>query len=78
MKTIVYKISETEERDWLKAAATSLQPAAWWVFQRRLCTVWRQMALDAEAAAKIYAAKGRPSDNPFVVHISDIASLTGL
>ena len=29
-------------------------------------------ALDAKAAAKIYAAKGRPSDNPLIVHISHI------
>lgn len=28
-------------------------------------------ALDAEAAAKIYAAKGRPSDNPLIAHIAD-------
>lgn len=27
-------------------------------------------ALDADAAAKIYAAKGRPSDNPLIVHIA--------
>lgn len=27
-------------------------------------------ALDAEAAGKIYAAKGRPSDNPLIAHIS--------
>ena len=26
-------------------------------------------ALDEEAAKKIYAAKGRPSDNPLIVHI---------
>ena len=26
--------------------------------------------LDGEAAAKIYEAKGRPSDNPMIVHIS--------
>lgn len=30
-------------------------------------------ALDAEAAAKIYATKGRPSDNPLIVHIADEA-----
>lgn len=29
-------------------------------------------ALLPEAAAKIYAAKGRPSDNPLIVHVSDI------
>jgi L-threonylcarbamoyladenylate synthase len=28
-------------------------------------------ALDKEASAKIYAAKGRPSDNPLIVHIAD-------
>ena len=30
-------------------------------------------ALDADAAKKIYAAKGRPSDNPLIVHIADPA-----
>ncbi len=29
-------------------------------------------ALDSEAAKKIYVAKGRPSDNPLILHISDI------
>ncbi len=29
-------------------------------------------ALDPEAAAKIYAAKGRPSDNPLIVHLAKV------
>lgn len=36
-------------------------------------------ALNAEAVGKVYAAKGRPSDNPMIVHISskaDFARLT--
>lgn len=36
-------------------------------------------ALDEKAVAKVYAAKGRPSDNPMIVHISrasDIGQLT--
>jgi L-threonylcarbamoyladenylate synthase len=36
-------------------------------------------ALDSGAVAKVYAAKGRPSDNPMIVHIaraSDIGALT--
>ncbi len=36
-------------------------------------------ALDGEAVGKVYAAKGRPSDNPMIVHISskdDIKKLT--
>lgn len=28
-------------------------------------------ALDAEAAMKVYAAKGRPSDNPLIIHLAD-------
>ena len=32
-------------------------------------------ALDEEAAAKIYSAKGRPSDNPLIVHIADFSDL---
>lgn len=32
-------------------------------------------ALDAAASEKIYAAKGRPSDNPLIVHIADIQDL---
>ncbi len=35
-------------------------------------------ALDAGAAAKIYAAKGRPSDNPLIVHICDLDALSVL
>ena len=32
-------------------------------------------ALDATASGRIYAAKGRPSDNPLIVHISDKAAV---
>jgi len=33
-------------------------------------------ALNPEAARKIYAAKGRPSDNPLIVHIADMEHLS--
>lgn len=32
-------------------------------------------ALHPEAARKIYAAKGRPSDNPLIVHIADFSDM---
>ena len=32
-------------------------------------------ALHPEAARKIYAAKGRPSDNPLIVHIADFSDI---
>ena len=34
--------------------------------------------LKADAAARIYAAKGRPSDNPLILHIADIEALKHL
>ena len=35
-------------------------------------------ALDADAVRKIYQAKGRPSDNPLIVHIYDKKQLNAL
>jgi L-threonylcarbamoyladenylate synthase len=35
-------------------------------------------ALDARAVAKIYEAKGRPLNDPLIVHIADLADLTDL
>lgn len=35
-------------------------------------------ALDEEASAKIYAAKGRPSDNPLIVHITERRALDAI
>ena len=33
-------------------------------------------ALDPRASIKIYAAKGRPSDNPLIVHIAEMEKLS--
>lgn len=33
-------------------------------------------ALNAESSRRIYAAKGRPSDNPLIVHIADFSKLS--
>lgn len=35
-------------------------------------------ALDPEAVMKIFAAKGRPADNPLIVHITDISQVDAL
>lgn len=35
-------------------------------------------AMSAEAAAKVYKAKGRPSDNPLIAHIADLQMLNDL
>ncbi|EIN10922.1 translation factor [Punctularia strigosozonata HHB-11173 SS5] len=36
------------------------------------------LALDADAASKIYSTKGRPADNPLIVHISSLSMLQRL
>lgn len=35
-------------------------------------------ALDPKASKAIYAAKGRPSDNPLIVHVSDVSEIAPL
>lgn len=35
-------------------------------------------ALDGKAVAKIFKAKGRPQDNPLIVHISDFSQINRL
>ncbi len=35
-------------------------------------------ALNPESSRKIYAAKGRPSDNPLIVHIADVRDLAAI
>ena len=35
-------------------------------------------ALNPESSKKIYAAKGRPSDNPLIVHIADMEHLPAI
>ena len=34
-------------------------------------------AMDAAASGKIYSAKGRPSDNPLIIHIADLGAILG-
>ena len=35
-------------------------------------------AENAESSRKIYAAKGRPSDNPLIVHIADFSQMEAI
>lgn len=36
------------------------------------------LALDEQAVARIFAAKGRPADNPVIVHVADVGAARGL
>ena len=61
-----------EELQKLKEAAYCIRKGGLVVFPTETVYGLGGNALDAEAAKKIYAAKGRPSDNPLIIHISDL------
>ncbi|MCI8609547.1 MAG: threonylcarbamoyl-AMP synthase [Firmicutes bacterium] len=67
----------TGEEDILRAAQI-LQEGGLVAFPTETVYGLGANALDEEAAAKIYAAKGRPSDNPMIVHIGSKEELGGL
>jgi len=56
----------------LKAAAALLQNGELVAFPTETVYGLGGDALREDAAKKIYAAKGRPSDNPLIVHVADI------
>lgn len=60
--------SEINERE-LKTAGKIIRNGGLAAFPTETVYGLGASALDADAAKKIYAAKGRPSDNPLIVHI---------
>ncbi len=63
--------TETEQHA-LRRAADCIQNGGLVVFPTETVYGLGGNALDGEAAKKIYAAKGRPSDNPLIIHIADV------
>ena len=74
MKTEHIKITDTvaQEKDLCRAAAI-LRSGGLVVFPTETVYGLGGNATRDEAAKKIYAAKGRPSDNPLIIHIADPA-----
>lgn len=62
----------------LRLASTALAHAHIVAFPTETVYGLAANALDAEATSKIFRAKGRPVDNPLIVHISDLAMLRRL
>lgn len=76
MQTIIKKIDKNcIDREIIMEAGELLKRGELVAFPTETVYGLGANALDAEAAAKIYAAKGRPSDNPLIVHIADMESL---
>ena len=72
---IVRMTEETLDMDALKRAGEILRSGGLVAFPTETVYGLGGNALDPEAARKIYEAKGRPSDNPLIVHIADWESL---
>ena len=72
MKTEIAHLGESLENDEaiLKRAAEIIKSGGLVAFPTETVYGLGANALDSDAAAKIYAAKGRPSDNPLIIHIS--------
>lgn len=76
MKTIMKTINPESFRDEeLEEACRILQKGGLVAFPTETVYGLGGDAMHPEASAKIYAAKGRPSDNPLIVHIADMDAL---
>ncbi|MBR0516042.1 MAG: threonylcarbamoyl-AMP synthase [Eubacterium sp.] len=75
MKTIIKK---TTENDAFSMASDILRNGGLVAFPTETVYGLGGNALDPRASEKIYAAKGRPSDNPLIVHIADRADVAEL
>lgn len=79
MKTEIIKINREQfEEEELEAAAKCLREGKLVAFPTETVYGLGGNAFDATASARIYEAKGRPSDNPLIVHIAEIKALEEL
>lgn len=78
METIVRKVSESESDKYYKEASGILQKGGLVAFPTETVYGLGGNGLDMDAAKKIYAAKGRPSDNPLIIHIGTKEALNEL
>lgn len=70
-KGIIIKDRENIRDEELAEAAAVIQRGGLVAFPTETVYGLGGNALDQDAARKIYAAKGRPSDNPLIAHVSD-------
>ena len=75
MNTIYADMTEGIDRKLMQKAGDILLSGGLVAFPTETVYGLGGNALDAEASRKIYAAKGRPSDNPLIVHIAEFDAL---
>lgn len=76
MNTIIRKTDvENIDMDIIKEAGDVIRHGGLVAFPTETVYGLGADGMDATASAKIYAAKGRPSDNPLILHIADLETL---
>lgn len=76
MNTKVVKVDrEHPEREIIECAGEILKQGGLVAFPTETVYGLGGDGLNASSSEKIYAAKGRPSDNPLIIHIADMESL---
>ena len=76
MKTRIWKMeNDTPQAKAVEEAANLIRHGELVAFPTETVYGLGAHALNAKAVAKIFRAKGRPSDNPLIVHISDLTQL---
>lgn len=76
MKTLIRKIDKNQiDEEIMEQAGRILKEGGLVAFPTETVYGLGANALDEEAAKKTYAAKGRPSDNPLIVHIAELSYL---
>jgi len=78
MNTAVRLLTHKTQAAYLKQAAEIIKNGGLVAFPTETVYGLGANALDEAACAKIYAAKGRPSDNPLIMHISEDMTLDGI
>lgn len=75
MKTIIEDMTEKINKQGMERAGQILKKGGLVAFPTETVYGLGANALDEAASSKIYAAKGRPSDNPLIVHIANMKDL---
>lgn len=79
MNTQIYKIDKNAiNKEKVREAAAIIREGGLVAFPTETVYGLGADALQPEASKKIYAAKGRPSDNPLIVHISRFEDLVSI
>lgn len=80
MKTILAKVDlcQPEAAEIIRTAAKILQEGGLVAFPTETVYGLGGNGLDGAACEKIYLAKGRPSDNPLILHISEFEELNAI